>query len=138
VGRLRYVEAVLQHLEAYHDTIRDRQNDRELRRGDLAGRFDPGLQCADYCCAAVACEDVINFEGNGLCQQADIVDEIGDRVATDLAADPRKGAIIALDLECDIGVEQGGDLGRIPTAADPFQKLLCDSDVMLMVGHSSP
>jgi hypothetical protein len=40
---------------------------------------------------------------------------------TGLAADPRKDAIIALDLEYQIGVEQGGNLGRIPAAADPFQ-----------------
>ena len=43
-GCLRNVEAVLQHLEARHDIARNRQDDRELRRGDLAGRLDPGLE----------------------------------------------------------------------------------------------
>jgi hypothetical protein len=28
-------------------------------------------QCTDYRCTAVACEDVIDFEGNGLRQRAD-------------------------------------------------------------------
>jgi hypothetical protein len=31
-----------------------------------------------------------------------------------------------------------GNLGRIQATADPFQKLLCDSDVVLMVHHLSP
>jgi hypothetical protein len=137
-GRLRYIEAVFQHLEARHDIARDCQDDRELSRGDLVGRLDPGLQRADYRCAAVACEDVIDFEGNGRRQRADIADEIDDRLATGLAADPREDAIIALDLEYEIDVEQGGNLGRVPTTADAFQKLPCDSDVLLMVGHLSP
>jgi hypothetical protein len=38
-GRLRYVEAVLQHLETRRDIASDCQNDRELRRGDLADAF---------------------------------------------------------------------------------------------------
>jgi DNA-binding transcriptional LysR family regulator len=42
-------------------------------------------------------------------------------------ADPRKHAGIALNLEFEIGVEQGGNLGQIPATADAFQKLLCDS-----------
>jgi hypothetical protein len=40
-------------------------------------------------------------------------------------------AIIALDLEYEMGVEQRGGLARILTAADPFEKLLCNSNVLL-------
>ena len=93
------------------------------------------LQCTDDCCAAVASEDVIDFKGNGLCQRADITDEIDDRLAAGLAADPRKNAVIALDLEYDFSVEQGTNLGRTPVTADPLQQLLCDGDVMLMIHH---
>jgi len=42
-GRLRDVEAVLQHLKARYDIACDRQNDRELRRGNLVGRLEPAL-----------------------------------------------------------------------------------------------
>ena len=87
------------------------------------------------CCAAVASEDVIDFKGNGLCQRAGITDEIDDRLAAGLAADPRKNAVIALDLEYDFSVEQGTNLGRTPVTADPLQQLLCDGDVMLMIHH---
>src|SRR5882672_7120851 len=131
-GCLRNVEAVLQHLEARHDIARNRQDDRELRRGDLAGRLDPGLERSDDRGAALAGQDVLDFKGDGLGQRADIADEIGDRLAASLAADPGQHPIIALDLESDIGVERGGDLSRIPAAADPFQKLLCNSYVLLM------
>ena len=75
---------------------------------------------------------------DGLRQRADIADEIGDRLATGLAADPGKHAIVALNFEYEIGVEQGGDLGRILATADPFQKLLCNSDVLLMAHLLSP
>ena len=98
-------------------------------------RLDSRLQCTDDRCAAVASEDVIDFKSNGLCQRADITDEIDDRPAASLAADPRKNAVIALDLEYDFSVEQGSNLGRTSVTADPFQQLLCDSDVMLMIYH---
>jgi hypothetical protein len=71
----------------------------------------------------------------GLCQRADITDEIDDRLAASLAADPRKNAVIALDLEYDLSVEQGSNLGRTSVIADPLQQLLCDSNVMLMIHH---
>jgi hypothetical protein len=58
--------------------------------------------------------------------------------AAGLAADPGQDPVIALDLESEIGVEQGGDLSRIPAAADPFQKLLCNGDVLLMTHLLSP
>src|ERR1700682_3456464 len=136
--RLRDVEAVLQHLKARHDIACDRQNDRELRRGNLVGRLDPGLERTDDCGAAVAGKDVLDIEGDGLGQRADIADEIGDRLASGPASDPGKHAIIALDLEYEIGVEQGGDLGRILATADTFQELLCNSDVLLMAHLVSP
>jgi hypothetical protein len=136
-GRLRDVEAVLQHLEACHDIAFDRQDDRELRRGDLAGGLDPGLERTDDRYATVAREDVLDIEGDGLSQRADISDEIGDRLPASLMADPGQHAIIALDLEYQIGVEQGGDLDRVLATADPFQKLLCDSDVLLMTHLST-
>jgi hypothetical protein len=55
----------------------------------------------------------------------------------------RRGIIVRTtgtgsDLESEIGVEQGGDLGRIPAAADPFQKLLCNSYVLLLTHLLSP
>src|SRR5258708_35162906 len=65
-GRLRNVEAVLQHLEARHDIARNRQDDREMRRGDLAGRLDPGLERTDDRGAALAGQDVIDLKGDGL------------------------------------------------------------------------
>jgi hypothetical protein len=64
-GRLRDVKAVLQHLEARYDIACDRQDDRELCRGDLAGRLDPSLECTDDRCAALAGEDVFDIEGDG-------------------------------------------------------------------------
>src|SRR5712671_6152070 len=137
-GRLRNVEAILQHLEARHDIARSRQDDRELRRGDLAGRLDPGLERTDDRGAALAGQDVLDLKGDGLGQRADIADEIGDRLAAGLAADPGQHPVIALDLESELGVEQGGDLSRIPAAADPFQKLLCNSYVLLMTHLLSP
>ena len=82
--------------------------------------------------------DVLGPKGDGLGQRADIADEIGDRLAAGLAADPGQDPIIALDLESEIGVEQGGDLSRIPAAADPFQKLLCNGDVLLITHLLSP
>jgi hypothetical protein len=133
-GRLRDIEAVLQHLETRHNIARDRQNNRELRPGDLASRLDPGLERADDRGAAIAGKDVLDIEGDGLGQRADIADEIGDRLAAGPASDPGKHAIIALDLEYEIGGKKPSDLGRILTAADPFQKLLCNSDVLL-IGH---
>jgi len=80
----------------------------------------------------LAGQDVIDLKGDGLGQRADIADEIGDRLAASLAADPGQHPIIALDLKSEIGVERGGDLGRIPAAADPFQQLLCNGYVLLM------
>ena len=74
--------------------------------------------------------DVRHIEDDGLGQRANIADEIGDRLATCLPADPGQHAIIALDLEYEICVEQGGDLGRVLASADPFQQLLCNSDVL--------
>jgi hypothetical protein len=50
------------------------------------------------------------------------------------ASYPGKHAIIALNLEYEIRGEKPSDLGRILAAADPFQKLLRTSDVML-IGH---
>ena len=35
-----HVVAVLQHLEARHNVVRNRQHERKLRRGDLARRFE--------------------------------------------------------------------------------------------------
>jgi hypothetical protein len=43
-----------------------------------------------------------------------------------------------LDLEHEVGVEQGGDLVRVLAIADPFQKLLRDNDVLLMAHSLSP
>src|SRR5271155_3841557 len=97
----------------------------------MIANCDAGLERADDRGAAVACENVLDIERDGLRQGADITDEIGDRLATGFVADPGKHAIIALDLEYEIGVEQGGDLGRILTTADPCQKLVRDGDVLL-------
>jgi hypothetical protein len=133
--RFTDTEAVLQHLEARYEAAGDCQDDRKLRGGDFPSPLDSRLQCPDDRCAAVASEDVIDFKGNGLCQRADITDEIDDRPAASLAADPRKNAVIALDLEYDFSVEQGGNLGRTPVTADRLQQFLCDSDVMLMIHH---
>src|SRR5258707_10067941 len=105
---------------------------RELRRRDLAGRLDSGLERTDDRGAALAGQDVLDLKGDGLSQRAVIADEIGDRLAAGLAADPGQHPIIALDLESEIGVERGGDLSRIPAAANPFKKLLCNSYVLLM------
>jgi integrase/recombinase XerD len=137
-GRLRDVEAILQHLVARYDIAGDRQDDGKLRRNHLAGRLDTGLERSDDCGAVVAGEDVLDFEADGFGQRADIADEIGDCLATGLAADPGKHAVIALDLEYEIGVEQGCDLGRIPSTADSFQKLLRNSDILLMAHFLSP
>src|SRR5258705_8178791 len=111
---------------------------RELRRRDLAGRLDSVLERTDDRGAALAGQDVLDLKGDGLGQRADIADEIGDRLAAGLAADPGQHPVIALDLESELGVEQGGDLSRIPAAADPFQKLLCNSYVLLMTHLLSP
>ena len=85
---LRDLEAVLEHLVARHDIACDRQDDRELRRDDLAGRLDSGLKRSDDRGAAVARENVLDLKADGLGQRVDIADEIGDRLAADLAADP--------------------------------------------------
>jgi hypothetical protein len=58
-GRVRDIETVLQHLEARHDIACDRQDDRELRRSDLAGCLDPGLERTNDRGASVACENVL-------------------------------------------------------------------------------
>jgi hypothetical protein len=55
-----------------------------------------------------------------------------------LRSDPGKHAIIALDLEYEIGFEQVGNLGGILPTADPFQKLLSNSDALLMAHLLSP
>jgi hypothetical protein len=91
-----------------------------LRRGDLTCRLDPGLEGADDRGAALTGEDVLDLERDGLGQCADTADEIGDRLPAGLAADPGQYANIALDLEYEIGVEQGGYLGRIRATADRF------------------
>jgi hypothetical protein len=131
----RDTEAVLQHLEARHDVARDCQDDRELRAGDFPGRLDSRLQCTDDRCTAVASEDAIDFKSNGLRQRPDITGEIDDRPPASLAADLRKNAVIALYLGHDFSVEQCSNLGWTPVTADPFQQLLCDSNVMLMIHH---
>ena len=80
-GRLRDVETVLQHLEARHDIACDRQDDRELRRSDLAGCLDPGLERTSDRGASVVCENVLDIERDGLRQRANIADEIDDGLA---------------------------------------------------------
>src|SRR5258708_19629934 len=92
-------------MEGNHDIARKREDDRELRRGDLAGGLDPGLERTDDRGAVLAGQDVLDLKGDGLSQRADIADEIGDRLAAGLAADPGQHPIIALDLESEIGVE---------------------------------
>ena len=85
--------------------------------------------------AAIAGENVLDNERDGLRQHADIADEIGDRLAAGLAADPGKHPIVALDIEYEIGVKQGCDLGRILATADPFPKASvqwqCSSDELI-------
>jgi hypothetical protein len=93
-GRLRDVETVLQHLEARHDSACDRQDDRELRRSDLAGCLDPGLERTNDRGASVACENVLDIERDVLRQRANIADEIDDGLAAGLTTDPRKRPII--------------------------------------------
>ena len=58
-SRLRDVKAVLQHLVARHHIAFDRQDDRELRRDDVAGRLDPSLERANDRGAAIAGENVV-------------------------------------------------------------------------------
>jgi DNA-binding transcriptional LysR family regulator len=53
-------------------------------------------------------------------------------------ADPRKHAGIALNLEFEIGVEQGGNLGQIPATADASRSFCAIADVTLMAHHLSP
>jgi hypothetical protein len=128
---LRNVEAVFQHLEARHDIACDGQDNCELRRSDLAGRLDPGLERTDNRGAAVACENVLDIECNGFGQRAHIADEISNRLRAGLTADPWQRPIVALDLEYKIGIEEGSNLGRLLSTADSFQKFLCNSDVPL-------
>jgi hypothetical protein len=46
--------------------------------------------------------------------------------------------MIALDLEYEIGVEQGADLCRILASANPFQKLPCNCDILLTAHSLAP
>jgi hypothetical protein len=83
--------------------------------------------------AALAGKNILNVEGDGLRQSADILDKISYRLTPRLpAADPGKRAIIALDLEHEVIVEHHGDQVLVLAASDPLQKHLRHRDILLL------
>jgi len=120
-GRLRNVEAVLQHLEARHDIARNGRMIANCVAVILPVALIPGLERTNDRGAALAGQDVLDLKVTGSVSARIRRMKIGDRLAAGLAADPGQHPIIRLDLESEIGVERGGDLSRIPFTAIPSE-----------------